>query len=296
MPHFSGFPYPRRYNTLRLLGYGYESVFQLCAITMVTDLRRPLFADMKLAKSVLASLLSDQTLTLMRVRAFSLMPDHLHLLAGVRQAKVNLPTLLGRLESYTTQLYWKRSREIVESQQVCLPPTSVARTNRNEARLWLAPLIEWRATLRPEMVELKNWPSLKPDQFLRKRLWQTKFFDHIIRNDDDLHENLEYIAMNPVKAGYVKRDRSFILTPGFLCRNDFNRALSRCSCWIDRRKRHSVLAPLFEESNLSRGPVATLVATECHPYIQAERHFHTTGIPNRSREQCSRWQHSGPEA
>src|SRR5712691_8256048 len=115
MPLFSGFPYPRRYNTLRLLGYGYNSVFKLCAITMVTDLRRPLFAEIKLAKSVLASLLSDQTLALMRVRAFSIMPDHLHLLAGVRQPEFNLPTLLGRFESYTTQLYWKRSREIAGS-------------------------------------------------------------------------------------------------------------------------------------------------------------------------------------
>ena len=75
--------------------------------------------------------------------------------------------------------------------------------------------MEWRATLRPEMVELKNWPTLKPNQFLRKRLWQTKFFDHIIRNDDDLHENLEYIAMNPVKAGHVTRPQFYPYT-GFL--------------------------------------------------------------------------------
>src|SRR5258705_1321557 len=145
MPLFPGFPYPRRYNTLRLLGYNYNSVFKLCAIAMVTDLRRPLCADIRLAKSVLSSLLSDQTLALMRVRAFSLMPDHLHLLAGVRQPEINLPTLLGRFESYTTQLYWKRRREIVESQQVCLPPKSVARTDPKEARLLLAPLMEWRA-------------------------------------------------------------------------------------------------------------------------------------------------------
>ncbi len=215
MPHFPYFPHPRRYNTLRLLGYRYNSVFKLCAVTMVTDLRRPLFADLKLAKSVLASLLSDQTLALMRVKAFNLMPDHLHLLAGVRQPEFNLPSLLGRFESYTTQLYWQRSREIVDSRQVCLPPTSVARTDPKDARPLLGPVLEWRATLRPEIVELKNWPSLKPDQFLRKRLWQTKFFDHIIRNDTDLQENLDYIAMNPVKAGYVTRPQFYPYT-GFL--------------------------------------------------------------------------------
>jgi REP element-mobilizing transposase RayT len=147
------------------------------------------------------------------------MPDHLHLLAGVRQPEFNLPTLLGRFESYTTQIYWKRSREIVESQQVFLPPpspTSLVRTDTKEVRLLLAPLMEWRATLRPEMVELKNWLFLKPDQFLRKRLWQKKFFDHIIRNDLDLQENLDYIAMNSVKEGYVTRPQFYPYT-GFLC-------------------------------------------------------------------------------
>jgi REP element-mobilizing transposase RayT len=215
MPLFPGLPYPRRYNTLRLLGYRYDSPFNLCAITMTTDLRRPLFADTKLAKSVLASLISDQTLTYMRVRAFTLMPDHLHLLARVRQPELYLPDLLGRFKSYTTQIYWKRSREIVESQQVTLPPAVVTRTDPKGARLLMDPLLQWRATLRPEMVEVKNWPRLKPHQFLKKRLWQEKFFDHVIRNDTDLQENLRYIAMNPVKAGYVTMPQFYPYT-GFM--------------------------------------------------------------------------------
>ena len=215
MPQFSDFPYPRRYNTLRLLGYDYNSIFQLCAITLVSDLRRPLFADVTLAKSVLTSLLSDQTLTHMRVRAFTLMPDHLHLLAGVRQPERNLRTLLGRFKSYTTQLYWKRSREVVESQKVCLPSALVEKADPNKARPLLAALMEWRATVRPEIVKLKNWPRLKPQQFLRKSLWQEKFFDHVIRNDTDLQENLDYIAMNPVRAGHVSRPQFYPYT-GFL--------------------------------------------------------------------------------
>ena len=82
MPQFN-FPDPRRYNTLRLLGYDYNSTWQLCAISLVTDFRRPLFADVSLAKSVLKVLLSDQTLEHMRLRAFTLMPNHLHFLARV---------------------------------------------------------------------------------------------------------------------------------------------------------------------------------------------------------------------
>jgi len=86
-----------------------------------------------------------------------------------------------------------------------------------------------RATLCPELVELKNWPSLKPDQFLRKHLWQKNFFDHIIGNDTDLHENLDYIAMNPVKAGYVTRPQ-FYPYSGFT----EGRLSSRVFCWATR--------------------------------------------------------------
>ena len=215
MPLFQDFPYPKRYNSLRLLGYGYNSTTKLCAITMVTDLHRPIFADINLAKSVLTSLISDTTLAFMRVKVFTLMPDHLHLLAGVRQPEVNLPTLLGRFKSYTTQQYWKLSHEIVESSHVNLPPKAVDRTDPTEAKRLLQPILEWRATLRPEMMELRNWPSVKPAQFLKKRLWREKFFDHVIRNDIDLQENIDYIIMNPVKAGFVTRPEFYPFT-GFM--------------------------------------------------------------------------------
>ena len=113
MPQFD--LHNRRYNTLRLPGYDYNSISQLCAITLVTDLRRPLFADVDLAKSVLRCLLSDQTLDYLRLCAFTLMPDHLHILAGVRDAKKKLQNVIGLFKSYTTQQYWKRSREILEA-------------------------------------------------------------------------------------------------------------------------------------------------------------------------------------
>ena len=103
VPYFDDFPHPCRYNTLRLLGYDYTSVHRLCAITLVTDSRRCVFADVQLAKSVLACLLSDETLTYMRLRAFTLMPNHLHLLAGIREPEINLSNLIGNFKSYTNE-------------------------------------------------------------------------------------------------------------------------------------------------------------------------------------------------
>jgi REP element-mobilizing transposase RayT len=210
MPLFS--PYPRRYNSLRLLGYEYNSIYQLCAITLITDLRRPVFADVRMAKRILACLLSEQTLACMRVRAFTLLPDHLHFIAGVRDADSSLTALIGRFKSYTTQRYWDISRDIIDSGEVILPSGSVSRSDAKEGRCIHTALMEWRATLRPEAVKLKNWPSVKPGHFTKKRLWQSRYFDHIIRNDEDLQSNLDYIAMNPVRAGYVTRPEFYPYT------------------------------------------------------------------------------------
>ncbi len=192
MPYFDDLPDPRRYNSQRLLGYDYSSPFKLVAFSLVTDQRRPVFADVNLAKAVLTSLLSEQTLAKLKLRAFCLMPDHLHLLAGVKSPELELPTLIGRFESYTTQLYWKRSREIVESREISLPSRQIAKNGVKDSRELIAALMDWNATLRPEVVELKNWPNLKPEHFLRKKLWQRRPFDHVIRNDDDLENNLDY--------------------------------------------------------------------------------------------------------
>ena len=37
------------------------------------------------------------------------------------------------------------------------------------------------------------------------RLWQSRFWDHLIRDETDLHNHVDYIHWNPVKHGYVAR-------------------------------------------------------------------------------------------
>ena len=36
-------------------------------------------------------------------------------------------------------------------------------------------------------------------------LWQNRFYDHIIRNDEDFGRHLDYIHFNPVKHGYASQ-------------------------------------------------------------------------------------------
>lgn len=37
------------------------------------------------------------------------------------------------------------------------------------------------------------------------RIWQRRFWDHIIRNQTDMNNHFDYIHYNPVKHGYVKK-------------------------------------------------------------------------------------------
>jgi putative transposase len=39
----------------------------------------------------------------------------------------------------------------------------------------------------------------------RAKVWQSRFWDHIIRDIDDMRRHLDYIHYNPVRHGYVKR-------------------------------------------------------------------------------------------
>lgn len=36
-------------------------------------------------------------------------------------------------------------------------------------------------------------------------LWQARFWDHVIRDENDLNDHFDYIHWNPVKHGYVQR-------------------------------------------------------------------------------------------
>jgi putative transposase len=51
--------------------------------------------------------------------------------------------------------------------------------------------------------------TVTPPRSRRKRgegtIWQRRFWEHLIRNDEDLRRHVDYIHFNPVKHGYVER-------------------------------------------------------------------------------------------
>jgi REP element-mobilizing transposase RayT len=49
-------------------------------------------------------------------------------------------------------------------------------------------------------------------QWYEGKLWQRQFFDHIIRNETDFYETMEYIKQNPVRKGLVKSAGEWLYT------------------------------------------------------------------------------------
>jgi putative transposase len=43
----------------------------------------------------------------------------------------------------------------------------------------------------------------------RRGVWQPRFFEHMIRDEQDLLQHADYIHYNPVKHGYVRRPRDW---------------------------------------------------------------------------------------
>jgi REP element-mobilizing transposase RayT len=63
-------------------------------------------------------------------------------------------------------------------------------------------------SLKRELEEFKRWTGHRAaqidEQFQGQRFWQTEWFDHWSRSDEEDERIVEYIRQNPVKAGLVE--------------------------------------------------------------------------------------------
>jgi REP element-mobilizing transposase RayT len=60
---------------------------------------------------------------------------------------------------------------------------------------------------RSSQKEYKKLIGLSPSQSMK--LWQKRFWDHIIRDDRDFENHLHYMHFNPAKHGYVNDPRDW---------------------------------------------------------------------------------------
>jgi putative transposase len=102
-----------------------------------------------------------------KIDAFVLLPDHLHCIWTLPQGDADFSTRWRLIKSYF-------SRQIglvgwVEGRNPTKKTTSISRSRKNE-----------------------------------KSIWQRRFWEHLIRNHEDLRRHVEYIHYNPVKHGLTK--------------------------------------------------------------------------------------------
>jgi putative transposase len=50
----------------------------------------------------------------------------------------------------------------------------------------------------------EEWINKSKQQRRESTIWQRRFWEHKIRNEDDYEKHLDYLHYNPVKHGYVK--------------------------------------------------------------------------------------------
>ena len=121
-------------------------------LTLCTRDRVPYFRSHRIARWILESLQQVAAQQSYTLRAYCLMPDHLHVLVQGNSRSANLLCFVKTFKHKTTFHFRFKTG---------------------------------------------------------KTLWQMSFFDHILRTAEDLSETVEYILLNPVRAGLVQRPHDY---------------------------------------------------------------------------------------
>jgi len=121
-------------------------------LTLCTRDRIPYFRSGRVARWLLESLQQIAPQRSFTLRAYCLMPDHLHVLVQGDRPSADLLSFVKTFKHKTT--------------------------------------FHFRAKT-------------------GKTLWQMSFFDHVLRTAEDQSETVEYILLNPVRAGLVRRRHDY---------------------------------------------------------------------------------------
>jgi putative transposase len=101
------------------------------------------------------------------------------------------------------QIYWDTVREVQKNHPFHLLAYVILPDHFH----WLMQMPGAEANFSKPLGSLKRNFTINLKHFLHVNtelnVWQPRFWDHIIRNETDLDNHLDYIHWNPVKHGYV---------------------------------------------------------------------------------------------
>ena len=119
------------------------------------------------------------------IDAYTIMPNHMH---GI--ILINAADVMG--EHTGSPLRSNKNNDVGADQRVC-PDANYANTEK----ITLPRVMQWFKTMTTNAyiagVKQSHWPPF------HNKLWQQNYYEHIIRNDDELNTVREYIIHNPHK-------------------------------------------------------------------------------------------------
>lgn len=140
-------PPDRRWPQRRLTGFDYSDPDHVYFVTICALPGTSPFTDARLAEAVVSSLHWLRANRGIKIYAYCLMPDHLHLLLRLGPQGKTLGTILGAFKRFTTHESWQLG--------------------------------------------------------YKGRLWQPRFYDHIMRLSEDGQRMADYILANPGRKQLV---------------------------------------------------------------------------------------------
>jgi REP element-mobilizing transposase RayT len=90
-----------------------------------------------------------------------------------------------------------------EIHKVCFMP--------NHVHMLISPLEDREKNL---SVFMQRWKSSVTQRFrtagIEDKIWQSEFFDRLLRSDESAEQKWEYIEQNPVRAGLVRKTEEYV--------------------------------------------------------------------------------------
>ncbi len=152
-------------------------------ITTKTYRSKKIFQDEKKIQLLLRCINHLRRKSYFRLYAWVILFDHIHLLLEVAGNK----NISGLMQSIKGNFSWLVNRDIYDVDYL-----AHARKHELRARKHYS-----------HSVEQAFQPAQKYREVKYHKIWQASFYDHIIRDEQDFNNHLNYIRYNPVKHKYV---------------------------------------------------------------------------------------------
>jgi putative transposase len=139
--------FKRRKNP-RLKEFNYSLPY-IYFITICSYEKKDIFVDAKINKEIIKCLLQERNNNSIRLLAYCLMPNHIHLLIQPGKLGANIARFIGSFKSKTYRIFYESG--------------------------------------------------------CKERVWQRRYYDHIVRTREDLPQITEYIVNNPVRKNLTDK-------------------------------------------------------------------------------------------